>query len=81
MYTEMIKAMEQRGPSITHALGKRYENPPKRYPLPSARLLFHAFSLDSADRYSDYYTQIMSVFGEVLKMDCTKKVILPFIYN
>ena len=76
MYTEMIKAREQEGKQIKHALGVKYEKPPERHHLPISRLLNHAFQLDNTAQYADYYQQIMSTFGEVLKMDCTRKVII-----
>ncbi|KAK3567662.1 hypothetical protein QTP86_020393 [Hemibagrus guttatus] len=72
LYTTLMSLVEPRG--IVSAMGHRFQAPPPPRELPSARLLRHAFLLAEANNVEDYRSQILSVFGTVLKMDSTKKV-------
>ncbi|KAK3567644.1 hypothetical protein QTP86_020423, partial [Hemibagrus guttatus] len=71
LYTTLMSLVEPRG--IVSAMGHRFQAPPPPRELPSARLLRHAFLLAEANNVEDYRSQILSVFGTVLKMDSTKK--------
>lgn len=73
LYTTLLTGLTQPG-GIVAALGHKFDPPPSRRELPSARLLQHAFLLSEATQIQDYRAQILSTFGTVLKMDSTKKV-------
>ncbi|XP_056586283.1 uncharacterized protein LOC130407456 [Triplophysa dalaica] len=73
LYTTLLMTLLKPG-GIVSALGHTVEAPPPQRELPSARLLRHAFLLADANNVQDYRNQILSPFGNVLKMDSTKKV-------
>ncbi|XP_056586953.1 uncharacterized protein LOC130407764 [Triplophysa dalaica] len=72
LYTTLLMTLLKPG-EIVSALGHTFEAPPPQRELPSARLLRHAFLLAEANNVQDYRNQILSTFGNVLKMDSTKK--------
>ncbi|KAK3520143.1 hypothetical protein QTP70_015604 [Hemibagrus guttatus] len=74
LYTTLLMSLVEPG-GIVSAMGHRFQAPPPPRELPSARLLCHAFLLAEANNVEDYRSQILSVFGTVLKMDSTKKVV------
>ncbi|KAK3565379.1 hypothetical protein QTP86_007112 [Hemibagrus guttatus] len=74
LYTTLLMSLVEPG-GIVSAMGHRFQAPPPPRELPSARLLRHAFLLAEANNVEDYRSQILSVFGTVLKMDSTKKVV------
>ncbi|KAK3536064.1 hypothetical protein QTP70_026481, partial [Hemibagrus guttatus] len=75
LYTTLLMSLVEPGGGIVSAMGHRFQAPPPPRELPSARLLHHAFLLAEANKVEDYWSQILSVFGTVLKMDLTKKVV------
>ncbi|XP_038071853.1 uncharacterized protein LOC119740580 [Patiria miniata] len=72
MYTTLLYTLAKPG-GIVSALGHQFKRPPERHELPSPRLLRHAFLLEEANHVQDYRTQVLSIFGRVLKFDSTKK--------
>ena len=50
------------------------EPPPEQDVIPSARWFAHVYTIDAASRIEETKAQITCVFGEILKIDSTKKV-------
>lgn len=59
---------------FTDTIRHKFQPPPQRRKLPSAKLLRKAFLIGEAENIEDYRALIMSTFGKVLKFDSTKKV-------
>ncbi|KAL2083534.1 hypothetical protein ACEWY4_021307 [Coilia grayii] len=55
-------------------LSGQFQRPPPRRKLPTPQLLRRSFLVAEAENIEDYRTQIISIFGKVLKYDSTKKI-------
>ena len=53
-------------------------NPPDPHPLPSYKWILTVYSQDILTRLSAVKARITSTYGNILKMDSTKKVIIVF---
>jgi hypothetical protein len=51
-----------------------FQEPPSHPPVPSPKWLFHIYGRDVMARLQEVKASITSIFGNVLKMDSTKKV-------
>ncbi|XP_066289153.1 uncharacterized protein [Branchiostoma lanceolatum] len=73
LYMTLLESIDKPG-SVVGALGHQFPRPPPRRELPCPNVLRKAYLMSEAANIEDYRTQIMSVFGKVLKLDSTKKI-------
>ncbi|KAL2076465.1 hypothetical protein ACEWY4_027929 [Coilia grayii] len=72
LYTTLLCQYNQPGKD-TRILSGQFQRPPPRRKLQTHQLL-RSFLVSEAENIEDYTTQIMSIFGKVLKYDSTKKI-------
>mgnify|MGYP001548728837 CR=1 FL=1 len=73
LYVTILKSVIKEG-KIGAYLQHSFPKPPEREKLPSPKTLRMAYLLSEMENVDDYRSQIMSIYGKVLKFDSTKKV-------